>query len=109
MKTWQIQSISLRTWCHRSIALFAAIVASSQPVTAATLFWDADGTGGNARSDGGGTWTNGSGSFWSTTYAGSASDVAWTSSSDTAVIGANNGAAGTVAMASSFTTGNLQF
>lgn len=73
---------------------------------AATNTWDAD-IGATGAQDGSGTWTTqASGTNW---WNGTA-NTAWSSlTPDSAVIGTNSGAAGTIALGENITIGNLRF
>jgi len=68
----------------------SALVAAPNLIHAATYTWDSAASGG-APVDGTGAWSTGTANWWNGT-----TDIAWTSSTDTAVFGVNNGTAGTV-------------
>jgi len=68
----------------------SAVAATPTLLHAATYTWDSTASGG-APVDGTGAWSTGTANWWNGT-----TDIAWTSSTDTAVFGVNNGTAGTV-------------
>lgn len=103
------QSVRKAAW----LAVAAAVgILPSQATSAATLTFDSSGASPATPVDGSGTWdTNVANTVWSN----GATDVAWNNSGqngsnpDTAVIGANNGAAGTITLGTNITTGGLTF
>ncbi len=95
----QIRVSAFNPWLAASLTLLLA-AASSQ---AANLIWDASGLTPATPIDGSGTW-NTDGTNWSN--AGSAAN--WVNANaDTAVFGANNGAAETVTLGTAITVGGL--
>ena len=92
----------------RKIFRFAlmALVFTGSMAHAATNTWDAD-TGTAGAQDGSGTWTA---SASDTNWWNGTANTAWNSTTpDSAVIGTNSGAAGTVTLGENITVGNLRF
>lgn len=88
--------------------LLAGVMTGTASVAqAANYTWDASGTTPSAPTDGGGTWDT-TAANWVTGVAPS-SDVPWVNGSNVAILGKNNGAAGTVTLGGAITTSGITF